>query len=126
LHHLQSFAGDIGSTVDGWQRYGIHLGGEEDDDMGDFAFYPKLFLQPLRKKIEAQLQFQEMMAVSLHILLSIIHHLPYLFDHLTILSLTYLILAITAFTAIHRICIIKTANLDITPRYGPWRSWTIQ
>jgi hypothetical protein len=65
LHHTQSFAGDIGSTVDGWQRYGIHLGGaDDDDDMGDFAFYPKLFIQPLRKKVEAQLHFQEMMSVS--------------------------------------------------------------
>ena len=71
---VSSFAGDIASTSDGWQRYGIHLGGideEEDDDdiadddMGGFAFYPKLFMQPLRKKIETQLQFQEMMSVSI-------------------------------------------------------------
>ena len=70
---VSSFAGDIASTSDGWQRYGIHLGGmddDEDDDMGDddmggFAFYPKLFIQPLRKKIETQLQFQEMMSVSI-------------------------------------------------------------
>lgn len=40
------------------------MGGEDDEDMGDFAFYPKLFIQPLRKEIESQLQFQEMMAVS--------------------------------------------------------------
>jgi hypothetical protein len=59
-----SFGGDIASTSDGWQRYGIHLGGEDDEGLGDFAFYPKLFIQPLRKKIETQLQFQEMMSVS--------------------------------------------------------------
>lgn len=59
-----SFAGDIGSTPDGWQRYGIHLGGEDDSDIGDFAFYPSLFVKPLREQMEAQLQLQQMMAHS--------------------------------------------------------------
>ena len=82
VHCNWSFAGDIASTSDGWQRYGIHLGGEDDHDMGDFAFYPKLFIQPLRKKIEAQLQFQEMMSVSSNNMQSFVWQDAYCYESL--------------------------------------------
>lgn len=111
---VSSFAGDIASTSDGWQRYGIHLGGmddDEDDDMGGFAFYPKLFIQPLRKKIETQLQFQEMMSVSI-IARDVNSKMLY-----NSLCSVYLF---TAFSAVHRICDRKTEYMDGKTEDGTW------
>jgi hypothetical protein len=60
LVFLFSYAGEIASTADGWQRFGIYTGGEDDD----FAFYPRLFAKPLREGMEAELQIKEMMSHS--------------------------------------------------------------